>query len=225
MPEQFIGIVRRALMLEEGAWGELRDNAALTPLCAAVLVAVALLGGIGAWLWGEFMFDYTPDGWFVDTVILGTIFTVILLVGWAVVTYLLLTYVFGATVAPDALLRVFAIAAIPWALSILLFIPEVNFFIAFGAIAMMFCLFKFAVQTAFSVSRMQAAQATLAGFAVFAIVMALLVTVENRWANGPFVFELTEDFQTKDYSSGSVDTSDIPDIDLEDIFQTTPTGE
>jgi hypothetical protein len=223
MPEQFIGIIRRALMGEEEAWGELRDNASLTVFAGVVLVLVALLGGIGAWLWGEFMFDYTPDDWFVDTVILGTIFTIILLVAWAAVTYLLLTSVFGATVAPDAMLRIFAVALIPYALTILMFIPEVNFFIALGSLAIVFCLLKFGVQTAFSVSRMHAAQATLAGFAVFAILMALLITVDNRWVTGPFIFEATEDVQTKDYSSGNTADIDIPD--LEDIFQTTPTGE
>lgn len=221
--EQFIAVLRRALFLEEDAWTELRDNATFTPIAAGLLVVAVLLGGIGAWLWGEFNFSSTPDGWFVDTVILGSIFTLVLLAAWIAVTYAVLVYMFGVSVAPDALLRVFAVGFVPWALTLLVFILELNFFIAFAAVALALCLLWFGIRNAFSVGRMQTIQAVLAGFAVFAIVLAILVTVENRWANGPFVFELTEDFQTKDYSSGSVDSSEIPDIDFEDLFDgTTP---
>jgi len=226
--EQFITLVRRALMLDEEAWGELRDNTAFTPIAAGLLVVLVLLGGIGAWLWGEFNFDGTPDGWFVDTVVLGSIFTLVVLAIWIAVTYAVLVYGFGITVAPDALLRVFAVAFIPYALTLLLFILEINFFIAFVAVALVLCLLKFAIQTAFAVPAMRAMLAVLAGFAVFAIILAILVTVENRWANGPFIFEQVEDFYTKDYSSG-VDTSNFDtsgddfEIDFGDLFDTTPT--
>jgi hypothetical protein len=225
--EQFIAVLRRALFLDEEAWRELRDNAAFTPIAIGLLVVLVLLGGIGAWLWGEFNHDYLPDDWFLDTVILGSIFTLVVLAIWIAVIYAVLVYAFGISVAPDALLRVFAVGFIPWGLMLLIFILEINFFIAFAAVAMVFCLLKFGVQTAFAVSRMQAAQAVLAGFAVFAILLAILVTVDNRWATGPFIFELVEDYNTKDYSSnGSTtipDDYEIPTIDLGDLFETTPT--
>lgn len=220
--EQFIALIRRALMLDEEAWGELRDNAAFTPIAAGLLVVLVLLGGIGAWLWGEFNFpNSTPDDWFLHTVILGSIFTLVVLAIFIAVTYAVLVYAFGVSLAPDALLRVFAVGFIPYALTLLVFILEVNFFIAFIAVALALCLLKFGIQRAFAVPAMRAMIAVLAGFAAFAVILAILVSVDNRWVNGPLVFELTEDYATKDYSS-DFDTSDLDsEIDFGDIFDST----
>ena len=111
--EQFLTVLRRALTLEEGAWEELRDNASFTPIAAGLVVVIALLGGLGAWLWGEINFESSPDGWFVDTVVLGSLFTLLLLLAWVVVTYLVLTRGFGVSAAPDALFRIFAVGVVP----------------------------------------------------------------------------------------------------------------
>ena len=196
MLEQFLAILRRALLLEEGAWLELRDNASFTAICAGLAVVVVFLGGLGAWLWGEINFDSSPDRWFLETMILGTIFTLILLVAWLAVIYFVLVYVFSMTVAIDALLRVFAVAIVPLALGFLVFIPELNLWIGFSSIALTFCLLVFALRTAFAVEHMRAMVAVMAGFAVFAIVLALLITYENSWLNGAMIFEQGEDVLT-----------------------------
>jgi hypothetical protein len=197
MQDQFLAVLRRAFTLEEDAWVELRDNASFTGICGGLAAAVALLGGLGAWLWGVFNLTSTPDGFFVDTVILGTIFTLLLLAGWFVITYVILVQVFRVTIALDALIRVFAVAIVPLALGFLVFIPELNFWIALSSIAFTLGLLAFALRAAFSVTRMQAIQATLAGFAVFAIVLSLLITANDIFATGAFVFEATEDGVTR----------------------------
>lgn len=201
MFEQFAALVRRAVLLERDAWAELRDNGAYTALAAALAAVAVVLGGIGAFLWGEINFQSTPDGWFVDTVILGTVFSILLLLAWAAVIYVMMVQVFRVTVAPDALFRVFAVALLPLALGLLVFIPELNFWIGLSSIIVTFCLITYALETAFAMSQMRAFLATMAGFTVFAIVLALLITVDNGFVNGVFTLEFAEDWLTHDFTS------------------------
>ncbi len=201
MLEQFLAILRRAFLLEEDAWAELRDGVSFTAVIAGMAAAVVFLAGLGAWLWGEFNLDSTPDGWFVDTVILGTIFTLLLLLAWVAVTYIVLTQVFRETVAPDALFRVFAVGVAPWAIGFFVFIPELNFFLGALSIALTIFLIMFGLRRAFAIARLRVLLAVVAGFAVFAIVLSLLITVDNSFVNGAFVLEASEDAVTKSYDT------------------------
>jgi hypothetical protein len=213
--EQFVAVLRRALTLDEGAWGEIRENASFTVFAAALAAIAVLLAGLGAWLWGQILIDYEgyrPE--FVDVVILGSLFTILLMLLGMVATYLVLTQLYGETVAPDALFRVFAVAAVPFALGFLMFIPELNFFLAMMSVCLMFFLGVFGLRAAFSTDAMRAVTAVSAGFAVFLVVMALLISVDNEWTPGVFVYENLEDGITKGQASNS-----SPDIDLNDLFQ------
>ncbi len=198
---QFLAILRRAFLLEEDAWAELRDGVSFTAIVAGMAVVVVFLAGLGAWLWGEFNLDDTPDGWFVDTVILGTIFALLLLLAWVVVTYIVLTQVFRETVAPDALFRVFAVGAAPWAIGFLVFIPELNFFLGSLSIALTIFLIMFGLRRAFAIARLRVLLSVVAGCAVFATVLSLLITVDNPFVNGAFVLEASEDAVTSDGTS------------------------
>lgn len=219
--EQFVAVLRRALMLEEGAWGEIRDNASFTVFLAVVAAVAVLLAGLGTYLWGEITVDYsTPDGWFVDTVILGSLFTILLMLLGMVAAYLVLTQLYGESVAPDALFRVFAVAVVPFALGLLMFIPELNLFLVMMSVVLMFFLGVFGLRAAFSIDSFRALTAVSAGFAVFLIVMALLITYDNPWSPGALVYERLEDAATQ-----SVDSNyDPSDFDLEDLL-TPGTGE
>lgn len=224
MNEQMLAKLRRVLLLEEGAWEEVRDDATMTPIAAISAVVVIVLAGLGAYLWAEFNAPGgPPSGYFVDTVILGSIFTALLWLAWLVVTYVVLTQVFRATVAPDALFRVGAVALIPYILTFLVFIPEINFWLATGSLALVVFLTVFGIQSAFGVQPFKALVSVLAGFSVFAIVLALLITVNNSFATGPFVFELSEDIVTKSYDTGDFEFDfDPEDINLDDLFETEP---
>ncbi len=214
--EQFLAILRRAFLLEEDAWTELRDGVSYTAIIGGLAALVVLLAGLGAFLWGEFNLNSTPDGWFVDTVILGTIFTLLLLLAWVAVTYIVLTQVFRETVAPDALFRVFAVGVVPWAIGFLVFIPELNFVLASLSIALMLFLIMFGRRRAFAIERVRVLLATLAGFAVFVTAMSLLITVDNSFVTGAFVFETSEDAVTKSYGSSDID------FDFDNLDGTTP---
>jgi hypothetical protein len=212
--EQFVAVLRRALSLEDGAWTEIRDNASYTVFCAGLAVIAVLLAGLGTFLWGEITVDYsTPDGWFVDTVILGSLFTILLMLLGMVAAYLVLTQMFGESVAPDALFRVFGVAIVPFALGLLFFIPELNLWLGMMSLILMFFLAVYGLRAAFSIDMMRSLIAVSAGFSVFLIVMALLITYKNPWAPGPLIYENMEDWDTKSFNSAS------PDVDLEDLFQ------
>jgi hypothetical protein len=213
--DQFVAVLRRALALDESAWAELRDNTSFTAVAGGLAVIAVFLAGIGAFLWGEITVDYsTPDGWFVDTVILGSLFTILLMLLGMVVAYLVLTQLFGETVAPDALFRVFSVAAVPFALGFLMFVPELNFWLAMMSVALMFFLGVFGLRAAFSIDAVRAVTAVFAGMSVFLIVMAFLISVDNRWTPGVFVLESLEDSATKSYDS----TFDPDDLNLDELL-------
>ncbi len=209
MLEQFLATLRRALLLDDGAWAELRDNASFTAICGGLAAVVVLLGGLGAFLWGELNIHETPDGFFVDTVILGSIFTLLLLLAWGAVTYIVLTQAFRETVAPDALLRVFAVAVAPLALGFLVLVPELNLALGLLSVMLAFYLLVFGLRAAFSIEHVRAIVAAAAGFAVFAVILSLLITVDNSFSTGAFVFETAEDAVTKSY--------DVSDFNIDDV--------
>src|SRR3990170_7689462 len=103
------------------------------------MAAIAvLIGGIGAFLWAVIVLDSTPDGFFVDAVILGSIFLILLWLAGIAVTYVVLTQIYREEIAPDALARVVAMGHLPFALSFLVLIPGIGFGFGVLAIAAMF---------------------------------------------------------------------------------------
>jgi hypothetical protein len=217
--EQFIAVLRRALALEEGAWVEIRDNTSFTVFCAGLAAIMVLLAALGTFLWGEITVDYsTPDGWFVDTVVLGTLFTILLMLLGMVAAYLVLTQMFRETVAPDALFRVFAVAVVPFGLGLLLFVPELNLWLAMMSVVLMFFLGVYGLRAAFSIDMMRSLIAVSAGFSVFFIVMALLITYDNPWSPGALNYENLEDGATKSYST------DPADFNLDELIPDNASG-
>src|SRR3972149_8394255 len=177
--EQNVDRVRRAVSLDQTGFEEVRDDAAFTPLAAGLAAVVAVLGGVGAFLWGELNIDSTPDGFFVDTVILGSIFTLILLLAWVAVTYAVLPQVFRETLAPDAPFRVFAAGIVPLALGFLVFIPQLNFCLGTMSIALTFFLLVFGLRAAFSIGAMRAVVAGAAGLSQMGCLIVPLVSQYN----------------------------------------------
>jgi len=192
--EQIVARVRRALLLDSTAFEEVRDDAAWTPICLGLAAVAVLLGGFGSWLWGEVVLPSTPSGWFVDTAIFGTIFTILLLLAGVLVTYVVLTQVFRETAAPDAVIRLVTLTHIPFALSFFVFIPQIGFAFGILTIASMFYYTTFGLRAAYpSVAPLRVMVAVLAGFALWALILPLISDYpDNNFGTGVFVYSLFE---------------------------------
>ena len=189
--EQMVARLRRAFMLDQTAFEEIRDDAVFTPTAAGLAAAAILIAGFGAWLWGETVLDFTPDGFFVDTFILGSIFTALLWLAGVAVIYLFVTQVYRVTASPDAVFRVSAVGFLPYALGILVFIPEVGFGLALLSIFLAFYLTMFGLSAAFRIGHGRALVAAAVGLAVLAIILPLIEEFPNdNFATGIFVYGL-----------------------------------
>ena len=190
--EQFLAVLRRALLLEEGAWGELRDNASLTAVCGGLLAVAVLLGGVGAWLWGETVLNSMPDGWFVDTIVLGSIFTILLFLAGIGVTYVVLTQVYRETIPFDALGRIAAVGYLPFALGLLVFIPEIGFGFGLLSVALMLFYTVFGLRAAYpAIGQFHVIVAVVLGFAVWGMILPIIGEApDNNFGTGIFVFGL-----------------------------------
>ena len=191
--EQAVARLRRAFTLDTTVFEEIRDDAAFTPIAAVLAAAAILIAGFGAWLFGETVLDFTPDGWFVDTFILGSIFMAILWVATVATIYVVLTQVYRETAAPDALFRVCAVGFLPYAIGVLVFIPEIGFAFGFLSAALTFYLTVFGLSAAFSVAQPRAVVAAALGFAVMGIVIPLISGFpDNNFVTGVFVYSLID---------------------------------
>jgi len=193
--EQALTRFRRAFMQDYSVYEEVRDDATFTPYVAAGVAIAVLFGGIGAWLWAETINDHTPDGWFFDTVIIGTIFTVILFAAGIAAMYFLLTQVLRETVPTlDGFIRVAALGHLSYAAALLVFIPEFGF--AFGLLAVAFVYFDTitGIKSAYpSVGMLNTVVAVTVGVAVWLVLLPIITaSPDNNWVTGPFVYSLFE---------------------------------
>ena len=194
MPTQeFINRIRRALSLEQAAFEEIRDDAAFTPFAAGLAAVAVLLAALGAWLFGETVLDFKPDGWFVETFILGSIFTILLFLAGVAVTYVVLAQVYRETIAPDAFARIASLGYLPFALGLLVFIPEIGFGFGILSIAAMFFYTVFGLRAAYpAIDSLRIVVAVLLGFAVWATILPLIGEFpDSNFATGIFVFGLS----------------------------------
>ncbi len=181
--------LRRLATLDTSVFDEVRTDASSTIPAVVVAVAATLISALGGWLWWLFA-DFGDSGKvFVQSVILGTILSVVLWGIWVAITYVMLTQVFRAKADVNELIRVMGFAAAPLALTVLMFIPGLDFGIGLAATALFFATTVLAVQTATDAPAGRSLVATLAGFAVWAIVLGLLTTKDHTWAPGFFVMD------------------------------------
>ncbi|MDO8615238.1 MAG: hypothetical protein Q7T33_05815 [Dehalococcoidia bacterium] len=210
--EQIMSRVRRALLLDQTAFEEARDDDAFTPFALGLAAGAVLIGGLGAFLWAVIVLDSTPDGFFVDAVILGSIFLILLWLAGIAVTYVILTQVYREEIAPDALARVVTLGHLPFAATFLVLIPGIGFGVGVLAVAAMFFYTIYGLRSAYpAVDPFKIMVAVLAGFAVWAMILPLLSGPGDAFTPGVFVFEWTEDV-TEDISNGAFFNFDPADF-------------
>lgn len=190
--DMVIARIRRALMLDATAYEEARDDGSFTLFAIGAAVVGVLLAAIGAWLWAETVLSYSPSGWFVDTMILGTIFTIVLFLIGVGVIYLMLSQVFGAEMTADGLVRVATMTHLPYGLSLFIFIPGIGFAFGILSIAAMFYYTVFGIRAAYpNVDGLKAMVSVLVGFAIWAAVIPIISgSPDNNFVTGVFVYSL-----------------------------------
>ncbi len=179
----------RLVKLDTSVFDEVRLDASTTIPSVAVVVVATFLAGLGGWLWW-IMQDFGDSGKvLMQSFILGSIFSVALWIVWLLIVYVLLTQVFRAQADIQQLVRTMGMAAAPLALSVLMFIPALDFGIGLASLALFFGLTTFAIQASTSASAGQVLVCNAAGFAIWAIVLALLVGSDSFFAPGMFLLD------------------------------------
>jgi len=199
------GLVNRLVRLarlDTTVFDEVRLDASATVPSAIVAVVATFLAGFGGWLWWVMSsnFDTGSGQVLIKSAILGSIFAIAMWVVWVLLVYVILTQVFRAQADVQQLVRTMGMAAAPLGLTILMFIPGISFGIALASVALFFGLSTMAAQAATNAPPAKVLVASIAGFAVWAIVLTVLtgdVSISrggdlsiNTYAPGIFIFAL-----------------------------------
>lgn len=176
--------VLRIARLDTTVFDEVRDDQQeLVPALVVAAVSI-LLAGFGAFLWWTIVADFEPDSVFLNTVILGSIFAIVLYGVAALAVYVVLAQMFRLTVDLQALIRTMGYAAIPWAASLIMFIPVIWPVFAIVPLALLFYLMVQAVKSASGADERNAVMASGIGFSVMVVVLGL-IALSSDLADAP----------------------------------------
>ncbi|MGB2694101.1 MAG: hypothetical protein WBD55_02805 [Dehalococcoidia bacterium] len=195
----FVERMQRLIRLDTSVFDEVRQDPAATAPAVAVLVISTFLAGIGGWLWWVIQ-DYPDTGkLFLQSVILGSLFSVALWIVWLLITWVVLSQVFREDADWQQMLRTMGMAAAPLALSVAMFIPGVDLGIGLASLAFFFGLTTIAVQSTTTADPARVLVANVVGFAVWAIVLGLLVSRDTWLAPGFFLFDVPAEIVNYSY--------------------------
>lgn len=203
-PNAMMQRLRRLATLDTTVFDEIRGDPSSTVASLIVAVGAIFLSGIGGWLWWV-LNDFGDSGEvFLKSAIIGSLIAAAL---WAVaiaIAYVILTQVFRARADLQELLRVMGFGAAPLALGVLMFIPILDIGIGLTSLALFFGGSVIAAQSATDAPAGRVLVAVGAGFAIWAIILTLLVSVDlgngfsggdyNVFAPGYFLTDVGTDF-------------------------------
>lgn len=202
--------LQRLVRLDTSVFDEVRDDPAATLPAVFVLSASTLLSGVGGWLWWLAQ-DFGSSGdVFLESVVLGSIFSIALWIVWLLVAWVILTQLFREDADWQQMLRTMGMAGAPLAISVLMFIPGIDFGVGLASIALFFGLTTIAIQATTAAAPARVLVANLAGFAVWGIVLGLLATSESYLAPGIFLIDAASE------SLGEI--VNLTDFGLDELF-------
>ena len=182
----------RILRLDASVFAELRADSSATPFSLAVAAAAIFLMGLGGYLWVAIEFE--PEGEvFWKSVLAGGLIAFIAWLGWMVAAYFVLANVYREAVRPDEVIRIGGAAAAPLALSFFMFIPGINFGVAVLSVVLWAVYTVLALSAGLGIAVQRAAVASLAGFALWMLVMPLIVSADNPLGPGLLLFDSIKD--------------------------------
>ena len=179
----------RLVRLDTTVFDEVKQDPAATLPAVFVVLASTFLAGIGGWMWWVIKGFGDNGKVFFHSVIMGTVFSFALWIVWLLVAWVILTQLFREDADWQQMLRTMGMASAPLALSVAMFIPGIDMGIALASIALFFGLNTIAIQATTQANPARVLMANLAGFAVWAIVLGLLVTDTSYLAPGIFLFD------------------------------------
>ena len=185
--EVIVSRLARLARLDTSVFDEVRMDPAATASSFVVAAAAAFAAGFGGWLWWIQEVDIDEGRVFFQSVILGSLFAIGLWVVWLGVVYVLLTQVFRERADAQQLIRTMGMAAAPLGLSLLLVIPGIGFGLGLASVALFFGLTTIAIQSVTTAEPAKVLTANAAGFAVWAVVLTLLVDGRTYLAPGIFI--------------------------------------
>ena len=187
---ELLGLLWRVVMLDATAFQELRDTARLTLIAACGLLVAVVVAGFGAWLYSHIVLE-GGDFSFVKTVLLGSLFTLILFVAGFGITYVALTTFLHIDIAPDALFRLLAAGYLPYGLGFFVCIPELGFVFGLLSVIAVFYWSLFALRSALpAASELRLAAALIAGMCLWAAMIPFISGPGNEFVTGVFVYGL-----------------------------------
>ena len=184
-----VGRIQRLARLDTTVFDEVRDAASETIPAFAVVISSTLLSAIGVWLWLTLEFDGVDVAQVIlKLVLLGTAVTVGAWALWALVTQIVLLNVFGVQADRMSLIRCMGYAAAPAGGMLLMLLPTIGLGVGIAATAAWFMLTNYAIQAAAPAARQnQVVLSNVAGFLVFAVLMALIADATG-WSPGLFIY-------------------------------------
>ena len=191
-PNLILNKILRLARLDTTVFDEVRDDA--NELIPAMIVAgvSALLAGLGATLFYEFNFDYGQEKPWLNTFILGGVFMAALYLVWVLIAYVIIVQVYKASADLQSLLRTMGYAAVPLALSVLMFIPVLYPVFAIVPLALLFVMSIYAVQAVTNADSTQVVIANTAGFSVMVLVLSIVAFSSDTTVMGAGLFSILQ---------------------------------
>ena len=173
-PNAVINRVMRLARLDTTVFDEVRDD--VNELVPALVVAAisVLLAGFGAFLFWQIVPSVTFGSSFLNAFILGSIFLFVMYGVAVAVVYVVMAQVYKVQVDFQTLFRTCGYAALPMALSVLMFIPLIYPVFALVPLALLFVMMIYAVQSATGADSNQVVESVLAGFTVMVLVLGAI---------------------------------------------------
>ena len=169
---------------------ELRRDSGATAPALVVAICSMLLYGVGGWLWWV-RDDFSQAGdLFFKSVVVGTLFALVLWLVWLLVVYLVLLQVSRVMTPVDQLLRAAGFAAAPLALGLFMVVPGVSLGVGVLALGGWLLFTQSAVERCAPRAGGAATLANLVGFGVWLVVMSLLALGEEPYVPGSFLVEV-----------------------------------
>jgi hypothetical protein len=188
-PNAILNRILRLARLDTTVFDEVRDDEKELIPALIVAVASAMLAALGAmlfWQVNDVFSSVTPDGLFLRTFLMGGIFLALLYGVWILISYVMIVQVFKASADLQALMRTMGYAALPLALSVLMFIPLLGPVFAIVPIGLLFVMSIYATQSVTNADSTQVVMSNTAGFAAMVLVLGIIATSgDSPYPDGP----------------------------------------